>query len=124
MGAVPKRRISKARRDRRRAHDSIRTFHLVRCENCGTITRLRADKEYDLIREDDGFVWHKTIVDSRCFRPIPTVVYLDSNYQMTSAEMTGGVFVSEQEYNVSLEPDTSKVLGKGEDISDQDAESN
>lgn len=39
MGAVPKRRISKARRDRRRAHDSIRTFHLVRCENCGEMKR-------------------------------------------------------------------------------------
>ncbi|MBP6472938.1 MAG: 50S ribosomal protein L32 [Chloroflexi bacterium] len=39
MGAVPKRRISKARRDRRRAHDSIRSFHLVRCSNCGAMKR-------------------------------------------------------------------------------------
>lgn len=39
MGAVPKRRISKARRDRRRAHDSIKTFHLVRCSECGSMKR-------------------------------------------------------------------------------------
>jgi len=39
MGAVPKRRISKARRDRRRAHDFIQPFHLVRCPNCGAMKR-------------------------------------------------------------------------------------
>ncbi|MBK8986959.1 MAG: 50S ribosomal protein L32 [Chloroflexi bacterium] len=39
MGAVPKRRISKARRDRRRAHDFIQPFHLVRCSKCGAMKR-------------------------------------------------------------------------------------
>ncbi|PIE80440.1 MAG: 50S ribosomal protein L32 [Chloroflexi bacterium] len=39
MGALPKRKISKSRRDRRRAHDSIKTFHLVRCSNCGEMKR-------------------------------------------------------------------------------------
>lgn len=39
MGAVPKRRISKARRGRRRAHDSIKTFHLVECPECGKMKR-------------------------------------------------------------------------------------
>ncbi len=77
-------------------------FH-VRCHNCATISRLRADKEYDLIREGDGFVWHKTIVDNRCFRPMPTVVTLDKAYQIVSADITGGEFVSEDEYNAWLE---------------------
>lgn len=39
MGALPKRKISKSRRDRRRAHDSIKTFHLVRCSSCGAMKR-------------------------------------------------------------------------------------
>lgn len=39
MGALPKRKISKSRRDRRRAHDSIKTFHLVRCSSCGSMKR-------------------------------------------------------------------------------------
>lgn len=39
MGALPKRRISKARRDRRRAHDFIKPFHLVRCQECGAMKR-------------------------------------------------------------------------------------
>ncbi|MCA9937337.1 MAG: 50S ribosomal protein L32 [Anaerolineales bacterium] len=39
MGALPKRKISKARRNRRRAHDSLTPFHLVRCDNCGEMKR-------------------------------------------------------------------------------------
>jgi large subunit ribosomal protein L32 len=34
MGAVPKRRISKARRDRRRAHHALPKVHLVACPEC------------------------------------------------------------------------------------------
>jgi large subunit ribosomal protein L32 len=39
MGALPKRRISKSRRNRRRAHDSLQTFHLVECPDCGSMKR-------------------------------------------------------------------------------------
>lgn len=35
MGPQPKRKISKGRRDRRRAHDSISALALVQCSNCG-----------------------------------------------------------------------------------------
>ena len=35
MGPLPKRKVSKARRNRRRAHDAIGLNHLVVCENCG-----------------------------------------------------------------------------------------
>lgn len=83
--------------------DTRGVYFYVRCDNCGTITRLRADKEYDLIREDGGFVWHKTVVDNRCFRPMPTVVTLDSAFQLVNAEISGGSYVSEEEYNTWLE---------------------
>jgi large subunit ribosomal protein L32 len=39
MGALPKRKVSKARRDRRRAHDHVTVFHLVKCPNCGEMRR-------------------------------------------------------------------------------------
>jgi large subunit ribosomal protein L32 len=39
MGALPKRKISKARRGRRRAHDSLKEIHLVPCDNCGEMKR-------------------------------------------------------------------------------------
>lgn len=39
MGAVPKRRVSKGRRDRRRTHDALSLFHLVPCQDCGEMKR-------------------------------------------------------------------------------------
>jgi large subunit ribosomal protein L32 len=33
----PKRKISKGRRDRRRAHDGLPAMHLVRCPQCGSM---------------------------------------------------------------------------------------
>lgn len=34
MGALPKRKISKGRRDRRRAHHALSVPHLVECPQC------------------------------------------------------------------------------------------
>ena len=35
MSPLPKRKISKARRDRRRAHDALQPRNLIQCTNCG-----------------------------------------------------------------------------------------
>ena len=35
MTPLPKRKLSKGRRDRRRAHDALEVKHLVKCSNCG-----------------------------------------------------------------------------------------
>jgi len=37
MPPHPKRKHSKGRRDRRRAHDALETANLVACSNCGTM---------------------------------------------------------------------------------------
>lgn len=95
-------------------------YFYVRCDNCGTITRVRADKEYDLIRDGSDFVWHKTIVDNRCFRPMATVVHLDGSYQTTSEEISGGSFVSEEDYNIFLKPEVSEELEDVGDATDQE----
>ncbi|MGH2536063.1 MAG: 50S ribosomal protein L32 [Candidatus Promineifilaceae bacterium] len=39
MGAVPKRRISRTRRLKRRAHDKLARPHLVECPNCHAMYR-------------------------------------------------------------------------------------
>ena len=39
MPPQPKRKLSKARRDRRRAHDALPAVHLVRCPHCGSLRR-------------------------------------------------------------------------------------
>ena len=35
MVPLPKRKLSKGRRDRRRAHDALQVNNLVQCSNCG-----------------------------------------------------------------------------------------
>ncbi|MCU0501071.1 MAG: 50S ribosomal protein L32 [Anaerolineae bacterium] len=37
MAPQPKRKLSKGRRDRRRAHDSLPAVHLVKCPKCGSL---------------------------------------------------------------------------------------
>jgi large subunit ribosomal protein L32 len=34
MGPLPKRKISRRRRNNRRSHDALSLKHLVRCDNC------------------------------------------------------------------------------------------
>ena len=79
-------------------------YFFVQCDNCGTIVRVRADKQYDLNREDGGFVWNKTIVDNRCFRRMQAVVYLDGSYHITSQEVSNGRFVTIDEYEAAQKP--------------------
>lgn len=77
-------------------------FLYVQCDNCGKGVRLRVDRRHDLNLTDEGYVWHKTIVDSKCFWPIPTVVHFDGNYNMTHSEIEGGHYIGKEEYE-SLE---------------------
>jgi len=84
--------------------DTRGVYFYVRCDHCGTIVKLRADKEYDLERMANGYEWHKTVVDSRCFRRMPTVVMLDADFQVVDAEINGGKYVTEEEYLRSLQP--------------------
>ncbi len=37
MPPQPKRKLSKGRRDRRRAHDALAPLNLVRCSKCGSM---------------------------------------------------------------------------------------
>ena len=78
-------------------------YFYVQCDRCGAPVRLRADKQHDLLNEGGGYTWHKTIVDNRCFRPMPTVVTLNANYEVTAQEITGGHYITREEYEALLE---------------------
>ena len=70
----------------------------VKVNNLDSRVKVRADKQHDLMRTDNGFVWHKTIVDSKYFRRMQAVVHFDNNYNIVSRELEGGTFISEEEY--------------------------
>ncbi len=72
-------------------------FYVV-CDNCKTAVKVRANKSSDLNNNEDGFVWHKTIVDSECFRPMHAVVQLDRKYKLISEEVENGRFITEAVY--------------------------
>ncbi|MDX1616168.1 MAG: hypothetical protein R3300_17785 [Candidatus Promineifilaceae bacterium] len=85
--------------ERRSGGDSDDGFFVyVQCDNCDQVVRLRIHKQHDLQVGSDGYTWHKTIVDSRCFKPIRTVAHFDRNYNLVSADMEGGRFVSAAAY--------------------------
>jgi hypothetical protein len=81
--------------------DTQGIYFFVECSNCGSRVKVRADKQHDLQNTGDGYEWHKTIVDSRCFRRMRTVVQLDSGYQMISHEISGGRYMTEAEYQAA-----------------------
>lgn len=71
----------------------------VECDRCHTCVRVRADKRHDLNATDNGYEWHKTIVDSRCFQRMSTVVQFDRNYNIVSSEIDRGHYITEAAYN-------------------------
>ena len=119
-----KRLFGGGEKDKKKSGEYVDTrgvYFYVRCNNCGTITRVRADKEYDLIREPGGYVWHKTVVDNRCFRPMQTVVHLDESYEMTGADISGGAFVSEANYEQWLrDREAARQLADAPDASEEE----
>lgn len=73
-------------------------FVYVQCDRCATKVRLRIHREYDLIHSGDGYDWHKTIVDSKCFQRMPTVAHFDRNFNLVNADIQGGRFITKEEY--------------------------
>jgi hypothetical protein len=73
-------------------------FFYVQCDNCGKKVRLRIIKQYELNNTGDGYVWHKTIIDNRCFREIKAVVQFDRNFNVSTADIDGGQQISREAF--------------------------
>lgn len=92
------------------------------------VTKIRIEPKYDLNAESNGYVWHKTIVDSRYFSKINAIVYFDSNHNLTTSDVDGGELISAEAYEAALaernkpaEPDEPEEPAGGDDDGD-DAE--
>ena len=46
MGALPKRKISKGRKNRRRAHNAIKIAGVSKCPKCGNVKRSHFECSY------------------------------------------------------------------------------
>ena len=92
-------------------HDRDGFFMYFQCDRCDARVLLRVHKHHDLNLTDKGYVWHKTIVDSRCFQATPTVVHFDRSYNILSAEVDGGRFISREEFEM---PEVSQTTDSEE----------
>ena len=90
-------------------------YFYAQCDKCDSLVKVRADKQYDLQKADGGYVWHKTIVDSKCFQRMQAVVHLDGSFQVTSQELSTGRFLTKDVYDDLTAPPVS-------DVTDEDAQ--
>lgn len=78
-------------------------FLYVVCDQCGDRLRLRIDPQYELNRRDEGgYLWRKTLVDNRCFRPMRTEVIFDEQLDVVTAEIDGGRYITQAEYEAAI----------------------
>lgn len=73
-------------------------FLFVQCDRCGDKVRLFIHREHELNRTGSGYIWHKTIIDNKCFQPITTVVHFDNSYRVGESEIDGGHYISKEEF--------------------------
>ena len=82
-------------------------FYLyIRCGKCGEKVRVRVDTRHDLMRDYDrgtgdmgsGYVLRKDVMDSKCFQIMHAEVYLDNSYRILSQDISGGEFITWEEY--------------------------
>ena len=97
-------------------NDPTGLYLFARCAHCGTVVRVRADRQNDLNHDGGGYVWHKTIVDSKCFRRMTAVVSFDRDFNVTTSDLQGGEFVSAADYDQYNE---QIALSKAQTVGDE-----
>ncbi len=71
----------------------------VRCDNCGAKIRIRVDRGHDLTPDyEGGYVLRKEIMDNKCFKLMHGEVFLDKDYKVVSQEVSGGRFITKEDY--------------------------
>ncbi len=66
------------------------------------VTKVRINPTHDLNNDGGGYVWHKTIVDSRYFSRIQAEIRFDGSYNVTSSDLDGGELISAEEYERAM----------------------
>ena len=83
------------------------------------VTKIRIEPSYDLNADANGYVWHKTIVDSRYFSRINAVINFDNNHNMTTYDIDGGELISAEEFDAAI-AERNKPAEPEESTADED----
>jgi 3-deoxy-D-manno-octulosonic acid (KDO) 8-phosphate synthase len=103
-------------------HDKDGIYFHTRCQNCGSVVRNRISRQHDLNQSGGSYVWHKTIVDSRCFQPMLAVVRFDASFNVVNADISGGQHISESEYQQALQ-DAARAKAAAAETAEEPASS-
>ena len=83
-------------------------FLYIRCTRCRDVVRVRVNMANEPAQEFaeggdtvDGYVLNKTVVDSKCFRPIPVTIRFDARRREQGREIEGGEFVGQEELDAA-----------------------
>ena len=82
-----------------------------RCNRCGSVVRIRADRRNDFNRVDadespagsPALLLVKDVMDNKCFQLIHAEVCVDATYKTIGADVHGGQLITQEEYEDSLE---------------------
>lgn len=85
------------------AGDPYGLWFYFRCNKCGSVVRIRADRRNDMNVEDGpgAYLLRKEIMDNKCFQLMQAEVWLDSEYNIVSSEVQGGKLISREEYEAA-----------------------
>ncbi len=106
--------------DGRRPDDASAWFY-VRCRRCGEVIKVRVDMRNDPSEDEDGqYVVHKTLVGGarRCFARLEMTLILDAGRHVRGQEVTGGEFVSADDYRAFIAADAQDQAAA--DVSNDD----
>ena len=85
----------------------------VRCNRCGEVIRVRADRRWDLLQElgdgAAGYSLHKDVLGTQCNALMRMLVLFDRTYRITHQEIEGGRFVSQAEYETHRSTDRASL---------------
>lgn len=76
----------------------------VRCNACKEALMTRIDLRNDLsLADDDSYLTRKVIIgNAGCYRPIEVTLHFDSRRSITEKEITGGTFITAEEYEAEI----------------------
>lgn len=90
--------------------DAYSLHYYVRCRRCHEAIKARVDLRNELSHDfaegegAEGYFYRKVLIGrGRCFEPIEVTMTFDSRRNMASREITGGSFITEEEYLQEIE---------------------
>jgi hypothetical protein len=90
---------------KRNNHSDELIWIFTQCDRCGEKFRTVIQKKHELTptyqEEGPAFLFRKELIGASCPNKISLTIKFDKNYNHLSADITGGRFISKQEYDMN-----------------------